>query len=584
MRGLSKSEEKIILALAGNPKNSYIAPLASIPNSYRIMQRSYYYDPARGRGFDNKLAIGVVIDGQYLNIEEYHAKYTRRGKLRATIPTVPHQPMPEVNTNSLGEISQRLLGAVPILYKAAQNCGLVDHLNEVYGQEVAKEILSLAMHWIHDKDNSARRFPRFASIFALPFQGDLDDEKLSRLYSYLGRDKTAISRLFALRCSRLEPKACVSYDSTSIPTKASDIYYQKESMSKEGTIEPMMHFSLLVDQKTGMPLLYHLFTGTTPDSVTVIDLIKQIQELADDLELIFVFDRGYETANNLLTCYLNDKNALMAAKSIEQSFIQKVRDHYTDFWDASSIIPGTTIHGHSEQVELKYRGQSFQVWVHVFRDDNTSALEHLAFMKKLDDFEKSWSNGSVKERLKLEKDNLIRFYDYNSVNEKELRRNSGELNSYTENFGFFANISVKHMTTREALEHYTARDCIEKCFQSGKMNIRLDTVRAHHQDTMEGRFVVAFVCLTILAELKYQLSLERTFEDKRRKTIAPHSYSVTDILDITRGSTISYAHKTKEVWTSGVLKEVSRLAVACGMQENLYMQRPEYLTSMSDLR
>lgn len=75
--------------------------------------------------------------------------------------------------------------------------------------------------------------------------------------------------------------------------------------------------------------------------------------------------------------------------------------------------------------------------------------------------------------------------------------------------------------------------------------------RAHRQDTMEGRFVVAFVALSILAELKHQLSKRRTFEDKRKKDIPEKAYSVSDVLDITAGTTINYGVRTKQHWTGG---------------------------------
>ena len=73
--------------------------------------------------------------------------------------------------------------------------------------------------------------------------------------------------------------------------------------------------------------------------------------------------------------------------------------------------------------------------------------------------------------------------------------------------------------------------------------------RAHRQDTMEGRFVVAFVALSILAELKHQLSKRRTFEDKKKKDIPEKAYSVSDVLDITAGTTINYGVRTKQHWT-----------------------------------
>lgn len=166
----------------------------------------------------------------------------------------------------------------------------------------------------------------------------------------------------------------------------------------------------------------------------------------------------------------------------------------------------------------------------------------------------------------------------------ELVRDADALNEHTRNFGFFANVSLEKMTSAEAFAIYKGRDGIEKCFESGKMGFGLGTARAHRQDTMEGRFVVAFVALSILAELKYQLSKRRTFEDRRKKDILERAYSVADVLDITAGTTINYGDMTKQHWTGGLLKEHRRLCVACGFDEDLYDQKPAYLESWTSLK
>ena len=588
MKGQSEEEKRRILSIAGNPKNGLVERLNSIPNGYRILQRTYRYDPSQKRTGGNKKAIGVVIDDKYLTIDEYHARYTRHGKSRVVIPILPEETaVPESDSNDIGydfgSIETRLVGAVPLLYQMAVNCHIAEDLSRSYGEAVSLEILSLAIHWIQDRDNVARRFYRFSDSFALPFAGTMNEEQISQIYSYLGKDKKALSALFSLRCGRLESKTCVSYDSTSIPTKASDVYFQQTSRTKESEMAPMMHLALLVEQSTGMPVMYNLFEGKTPDCNTVEDIIARIEELAGDKDLVFVMDRGYETVRNLCVCSDGEKKCLMAARTLESAFITEVREHFSDFWDASSYVRNTkAVHGHTMKKTLKYRGKEFTIWVHVFRDDEKSQIENAAFCKQLDDFERSWTNKSVTERRALLSNPLMDFYKWSSL-EGDLVRDPNVMNGYTENFGFFANISTYEMTTEDAYRIYHERDSIEKCFESGKMSIKVDTARVHHQDTMEGRFVVAFVALSILAELKSQLAKERVFEDGRKKPIKPHTFSVPDVIDITRAIAIHYAVKSRRFWASGLTKEVSRLCIACGVDKNFYTGQPAYIKSLTSI-
>ena len=74
--------KKRVLELAGNPHNGTVDWLYSQPDSYRVLVRVYKYNPVTKRGDDNKLALGVVIDGKYYTTEEYQRKFTRRGNPR----------------------------------------------------------------------------------------------------------------------------------------------------------------------------------------------------------------------------------------------------------------------------------------------------------------------------------------------------------------------------------------------------------------------------------------------------------------------------------------------------------------------
>lgn len=616
MKGLSPEENARILGLAGNPKNGLIEDLRSVPNGYRIVTRIYSYDKSKKRSRNTKRSLGVVIGGKFYTSDEYRKMYTKRGLRRTHIPDTDattevtsinknaedsassvlddgkntHPAVSSTDPTGFGVIYQRMIGAVPILYGTAVNCGIVDDLNEAYGDPVlTKEILSIAIHWIVDRDNVAKRFPRFSRVFALPFSGHITDEQMARLYSCLGLDKVSLSKLFSLRCKRIKSKSRINYDSTSIPTTASDVYYRHMSKSKEGIIEPMMHLSVLVEQDTGMPVMYRLFNGNNPDCITVNDLILRIEELFGDVknkDIIFVFDRGYESKDNLLSCSMNNRLCLMAAKNVELKFIREIRNKFDDFWDAASIIPGTLVNAHSAEVKINHRGQEFSVWVHVFRSDEKSYVENKAFFKKLDVFEQNWKSSSKKDRAKMVKDPLSQFYVFKELDglKDKIVRDANAINEYTRDFGFFANVSLSEMTSEQAYNIYRGRDNIEKYFESGKMGIKIDTVRAHRQDTMEGRFVVAFVALSIIAELKNQLGKARAFRDKRKKKIAPHEYSVADVIDMTAGITINHAVRTGKSWVSGKLSDVSRISVACGFDETLYDREPEYIESMDDLR
>ena len=122
MTKISKEEKDRILAIAGNPHNGAVFPLLSIPNGYRIISRVYSYDPKKKRSANQKLTLGVVIDGKYMTKEEYHSKFTKRGFARVQFPKTEDMPEADASNGDApsesqecaqGAVLQSMLGAVP---------------------------------------------------------------------------------------------------------------------------------------------------------------------------------------------------------------------------------------------------------------------------------------------------------------------------------------------------------------------------------------------------------------------------------------------------------------------------------------
>lgn len=590
MKGQSPEEKARILALAGNPKNGQVQKLRSIPNAYRISTRKYFYRPDLKRGRDSLKVFGVVINGRFYTPEEYHRKYTVRGRLRPVLPkkgiqrpaTAPSESAKAFETEANnGTLVQRMLGAVPVLYQTAVNIGLVEDLETAYGQEVTSEIMSLACHRILDRDSAACRFTQFARNYVLPFPGTLSEQNLADFYRQMGDDDAGLSRLFARRCARLPNGARVNYDSTSIPTTAADIALRDVSGKKEGTFGPMMRLSLLTDQQTGQPVLYRLFGGAVPDCSTVTDLLHCVEELvAPEKCWCLVFDRGYETVKNLAACAAAGKSVLMAVRNLRQGFIDRAIDAFSDFWDPSSCIPGTKVHGHTYKLPIPGQPRELTLWVHIFRDDAKSDTETAGLMAQLERYEKAWEQASGAQRAEMLNRSTAACFTVDD--QGALQRRNDYINACSRHFGFFADVSTCEMTAAEALEIYHRRDGIEKCFKSGKLDVNLDVVRAHSQETMQGRFVVAFVTLAILTELNRQLGTEKAFPDGRRKTIPRHAYSLTDVLDYTHTITADYAMNTEESWCLGQTAGTARLCEACGTP-GVYDGLPRYLTTAADI-
>ena len=592
MKGMSQAEKKRILAIAGNPKNGLIEPLNSIPNGFRILQRSYYYDPKIKRSVGTRKAVGVVIDGKYLTSEEYRAKYTRQGNLRAAKPQSDGDGKKEeaLNGKAAGSaaapkiIYDRLLGAVPLLYEMAVKSGILDDLREVCGKDLASKIISLAMHWIMDRESSAARYARFADSYALPYPGTITESGIAKLYSSLGSDKAKLKEMFARRIRRLKPEDLLCYDSESIPEQARDNFSEEIFLKTRGA-SPETHFAILLDKATGMPVQYRLIKGKSSAFLAADDIVSEVRKIAGDKRITFVFESRDESMANLFMCSQSNSAALMAAESLPElaQTVAAAQQDLGDFWEESLVIPGTDVCGRSRKVSVSYRGAGFDLWIHVFRSASRSNIEQAALYAKLDSFELLWKRSDVKERQKLSMSPLMECYKL-TPQDRDLERNEDAVNARTRNYGSFAIVSASEMTAAEAYATYYERDETEQLFKSGKIKIKPGASSSRCQDIMEGRFLVAFTAQTILAELKNELGKEHGFDDKRKKPLKPHTFSVSDVIDITGGIVIFYDEGARKYWITGPSGELGRLCIALGLSPDFYDGKPRYLESPEDLR
>ncbi len=361
MKGMSKAEKKRILAIAGNPKNGLIEPLNSIPNGFRILQRSYHYDPKIKRTAGNKKAIGVVIDDKYLTAAEYRAIYTRHGRLREVKPQAECGGAKEeaLNGKAAGSaaapkiIYDRLLGAVPLLYEMAVKSGILDDLREVCGNDLARKIISLAIHWIQDRESSAERYARFADSYALPYPDTLTERGIASLYSSLGLDKASLRAVFAGRMRRLKSEELLCYDSESIPEQARDNFSEEIFLKTRGASSEA-HLAILMDKATGMPLQYRLIKGKASAFLAADDIVSEVRKIAGDKRITFVFENRDESMANLFMCSQSNSAALMAGASLPELVqdIAAAQNDLGDFWEESSVIPGTDVCGRSRKVSV----------------------------------------------------------------------------------------------------------------------------------------------------------------------------------------------------------------------------------------
>ena len=158
-----------------------------------------------------------------------------------------------------------------------------------------------------------------------------------------------------------------------------------------------------------------------------------------------------------------------------------------------------------------------------------------------------------------------------------LQQDNEAIDMATRYFGIFCNVTTMQCSAREAISTYRTRDVIEKAFKGGKSNLDFDVVRAHGESTMEGRFIVGFVALSILTEL-YGRMKRCSFENTKTglKEIAPliEEMSFNEMKNRLSTPRVVYDGQGKAHWLE-VTNRQHEIATRLGFP-NLYKQIPDW--------
>lgn len=519
--------EKIKGFPADNPK----AKVVSDRNRVRVVERHYYWDKKAGRGKEKRVYIGYVVDGEYFDNAAYDRLFDKHGKKRL-IPREDKEPASEAPL----ALETRLAAEIPVYYAAAQETGLPEDLAAVWGEDVARAVLSIAFHWLHTSSNAAYLFDSWADGRLLPHPG-ISAKGMTELFEALARKAGWRKDFFSRRLARLPDGELLSFDATEIALDASSISYAMVGLGKEGGYQKQLGLVLLVGHESRMPVLFRILPGNITDVSTVPDMLFRFGEISDGRRVFgAVVDRGYFSLENIARFSDAGSRVIMAAKTDSQWIRDAFEKAYeADLWSSKTRIPGKKCWGATIPCEPAFKdGKKRKVWLHAYRSDEKSRLENDCFFETLDKFESdwmAWKPGDGLEESPLLNSPLLGLYKAGTgFPGRELpERDHDRIDERIRYFGLFCNVTTMECTAREALGAYQARDLIEKTFKGGKSGAGMDVVRAHSDEVMEGRFIVGFAAMTILSRIYQQMSKPTSAKGKggTEKTVRPIGEEIT---------------------------------------------------------
>ena len=418
------------------------------------------------------------------------------------------------------QFNNRFYGGTWFLWEMAVSKHVVEDLLSVFdgNQLVVNDIMTLAMFPIMTKWSYSQT-ERWQTYTKVPSARVLSPSYITRFTQSI-TDNHRMSFL-KLRIKRQNPKAVLACDSTTRSAYGrclADIRWgkNKDNEALQNTLEVVV-YSL----DSHEPIYYRTFGGNENDSRTLHTIIEDLQKLECN-DLLVVFDRGYETEDNIVDMIQRDQAFLVCGKVGQNPVYNSIlRIQYDaqgmpanmEYYDEEKIFltqfeedKNVSDPEHPEQVkQIKLKINLFldmNVRIERLTKINESIRKEKQAASKLNATDSGVYSDEDIRKLRT----LYTFHKIYLSSEKKLivTENEKVISKAKNTAGIFASISYKvDGDARRQFELYALRDEQEKYFEEMKVQLGFNMQNNWSEDGKTGRLFILFIGLILRSHLRH---------------------------------------------------------------------------------
>ena len=505
-----------------------------------------HWDPKLGRSVRTKgenVTVGKILGGELtgriiwsedfikqfpilsvLKTERVVDKFKSKGKLtRYKLEFSQADELEDIEDNTLFVRKAKDLrvvhaGATWLLDEVIADTPLSKALRDTFNTyNSTQKLLSLAYFKILEPEKAMYLYEDFALATRLPYHRPLDIGCITRFLQHV--DSAKLDKFFVKLnqyCIAEEEKhknnVYYALDSTSISTCAKELDFSEWGHNKDGDLLKQINIVMLVNQKTGCPLYYRVYSGATPDVSTVSHLLKEYCRMGFNRSAILVADRGYGSVKNIHHLYQDNQSFLLNMRtsfSICKNLIVKHLNALLDDCNYSLSLSQSVV---TEKLKWSYplncntntkRARLMgDMYVHIYlnhelrnsaEDTLRSTLAKLLDKKKTDE----------KSLTQEEKDFLEK---YTSTDD-----NGGIFVSSTAKFEYMLGKGVRVLVSDiisdpvEADRAYRERNEVELGFRKLKDFTNARRLHISSSNTLTGKIFVHFLACSILCMFRCKI-------------------------------------------------------------------------------
>jgi transposase len=312
----------------------------------------------------------------------------------------------------------------------------------------------------------------------------------------------------------------ISYDSTNKTCQAGDIEIAEFGRPKEGEGKPVFNYSVAYDLGNREPLFYEAYPGSIVD-------VSQLQcalEKADGFgykDVGFILDRGYFSRENIRFMDKCGYDFVIMVKGMKKLVSGLVLENKGMFEESRRHgireyrVSGTTVRSRLFPSDEEDR------YFHIYYSSGKCASEREALEAKIDRMAKQLKKLEGKQvRIEKSFEQYFDLFYHNEGKEDERFMFAREREDVVEQeirlCGYFAIVTSREMTAKEALSLYKSRDGSEKLFRGDKSYLGNKSLRVQSDESIDAKIFVEFIALIVRNKIYTCLKDEMAESDKKR--------------------------------------------------------------------
>ena len=503
--------------IVSKPKGVKLCPVGKAVYVYHVLESTY--DTSKKYNTDKRVSIGKMLEGSKTKMipNERFALYYPN-----ILPETDELPEPPQYSQTMHA------GAVVVQRQIAKNLGLMDILEDIYGNNIANEIMSVVSFVLTEESAVFQHYPTFMRNHLPTSVGIRSDSYIS---SKLLHEEISDERITEMlrRWNQLnldDGKVYIGCDSTNFNTEAADLCLAEMGAAKDDPTKPQINLAVAVSQKDTTPLYYDLFPGSIIDLTECEQLIEQLHTFGYR-NIGLLFDRGYFSEANVRDLDTLGFDFMMMLRE-DQKFVRElIREHASRIKDHTDTYLGNAeVYGMMVKRPLYDKERYF----YIYYDEVKASYAKRRFLNSLSALRSDLDtmlgkplrkNANLKKhkvwfQLDIDKDTRV----LRSYVQKE-----SKVHDVMTLSGFFVIMTSEEMDISSALETYRGRDNIEKFFRGIKSGMDFDSPGVHDDKSLAAKIHLMFIAGII--RNRFVLASQAIRQSTRNKK----SYTVPAMID-----------------------------------------------------